>query len=48
MTKIGIVEDEVIIADDIQALLMDMGYECTSPCGNYEEAICFVKNSLIL
>ena len=37
--KIGIVEDEVIIADDIQALLADMGYTCTEPSSNYGEAV---------
>jgi two-component system, LytTR family, response regulator len=37
--KIGIVEDEAIIADDIAALLGEMGYECTEPSGNYSEAI---------
>ena len=42
--KIGLVEDEVIIADDIQALLLEMGYECTEPCGNYGEAIAMLTD----
>lgn len=37
--KIGIVEDEVIIADDIQSLLTEIGYVCPEPCSDYYEAI---------
>jgi len=37
--RIGLVEDEVIIADDLQALLVGLGYDCADPCGTYEEAI---------
>ena len=41
--KICIVEDEVIIADDIQALLLEMGYECLDPCGSYEEGVAMLE-----
>lgn len=37
--KIGIVEDEVIIADSIQAVLKGMNYAVPEPCSDYEEAI---------
>lgn len=37
--KIGIVEDEVIIADTIAALLQELGYIVCEPCGNYDEAL---------
>lgn len=37
--KIGVVEDEVIIADDIQSLLTEIGYVCPEPCSDYYEAI---------
>ncbi|MCF8448535.1 MAG: LytTR family transcriptional regulator DNA-binding domain-containing protein [Taibaiella sp.] len=36
---IGIVEDESIIADDLQALLEDMGYLCPDPCASYNDAV---------
>lgn len=38
-TKIGIVEDEIIIADSIRSVLMRMNYRVAEPCINYEEAI---------
>ena len=34
----------MIIADDIQALLLEMGYDCTEPCGNYGEAIAMLTD----
>lgn len=37
--KIGIVEDEVIIADNIAAILQELGYEVCEPCGSYDEAL---------
>ncbi len=43
-TKIAIVEDEVIIADHIAALLTDMGYDVCEPCGNYDEAINMLRD----
>ena len=36
---IGIVEDEMIIADTIAATLRKLGYECTEPCNTYTAAI---------
>jgi len=36
---IGIVEDEMIIADTIAATLNKLGYECTEPCNTYSSAI---------
>lgn len=38
-TKIGIVEDEFIIASDIKSMLQELDYEVPKPCKNYEEAI---------
>jgi DNA-binding LytR/AlgR family response regulator len=38
-TKIGIVEDEIIIADSIRSVLLRMNYRVAEPCINYEEAI---------
>lgn len=37
--KIGIVEDEMIIADDLQDTLIELGYEVTNPCVTYTEAL---------
>ena len=37
--KIGIVEDEIIIADSIQAVLKSMHYSVPEPCCDYDEAI---------
>jgi two-component system, LytTR family, response regulator LytT len=37
--KVGVVEDEVIIADNILALLSDLGYATCEPAGNYDEAL---------
>jgi len=38
-TRIGIVEDEIIIADSIRSVLLRMDYRVTEPCINYDEAI---------
>ena len=38
-TKIGIVEDEIIIADSIRSVLLRMNYRVAEPCLNYDEAI---------
>jgi DNA-binding LytR/AlgR family response regulator len=38
-TRIGIVEDEIIIADSIRSVLLRMNYQVAEPCINYEEAI---------
>jgi two-component system, LytTR family, response regulator LytT len=37
--KIGIVEDEVIIADNIYGLLQELGYNPCEPCSDYKEAV---------
>jgi DNA-binding LytR/AlgR family response regulator len=37
--KIGIVEDELIIADGIAEMLRSFGHEVIEPCTNYNEAI---------
>jgi len=37
--RIGLVEDEMIIAADLRTLIADLGYECAEPCGTYEEAV---------
>ncbi len=42
--KIGIVEDEIIIADNIAATLEQLGYEVTEPAANYTEAIEMIEN----
>jgi len=38
-TKIGIVEDEIIIADSIRSVLKSMDYAVPEPCCDYKEAI---------
>ena len=43
MIKIGIVEDEAIIADDLQDLLISMGYACPDPCVNFKTAIAMLQ-----
>jgi DNA-binding LytR/AlgR family response regulator len=45
-TKIGIVEDESIIADDLAILLEDIGYHCTEPCSNYTDAVAMLHSEL--
>ena len=41
--KIGIVEDELIIAEKIKKLLLGMGYEVCEPVSNYTEALQMIK-----
>ena len=41
--KIGIVEDEVIIAASIAGMLVKIGYEVTEPAGSYAEAIKIIE-----
>ncbi len=43
-TKILIVEDEIIIADDIASNLQEFGYETTEIAISYSEAIEIIKN----
>lgn len=50
-TKVGIVEDELIIADSIRAMLTGMRYAVPEPCCDYEEAIAMLhaeKPDLVL
>jgi DNA-binding LytR/AlgR family response regulator len=42
--KIGIVEDEVIIADSICAVLRQLGYDTTEPATSYSEALDMIEN----
>ncbi|MEO7309652.1 MAG: response regulator [Chitinophagaceae bacterium] len=42
--KIGIVEDEVIIADNIANILVKLGYEVAEPVGSYAEAIQMIED----
>ena len=37
--KIGIVEDEVIIADHIAEILVKLGYDVAEPAASYAEAV---------
>ncbi|MEO5893505.1 MAG: response regulator [Ferruginibacter sp.] len=37
--KIGVVEDEVIIADSICAVLLQLGYDTAEPASSYSEAL---------
>ncbi len=41
--KIGIVEDEVIIADHIAGILLKLGYEVAEPAGSYGEAVQMIE-----
>jgi hypothetical protein len=41
--KIGIVEDELIIAEKIKKLLLGMGYEVCDPVSSYSEALQMIK-----
>jgi DNA-binding LytR/AlgR family response regulator len=38
-SKIGVVEDELIIADSIRSMLLGMRYSVPEPCSTYEAAI---------
>lgn len=42
--KVGVVEDEVIIADRLCEILEDLGYDVASPAASYDEAISMIKN----
>lgn len=41
--RIGIVEDEVIIADNIANLLQELDYDVCEPCSNYTEALSMLE-----
>lgn len=41
--KIGIVEDELIIADSIRAMLLSMNYVVPEPCCDYQEALVMLQ-----
>ncbi len=43
-TKIGIVEDEFIIANDIKKTLQELDYNIPKPCKNFDEAIAMFTN----
>lgn len=43
-TKIGIVEDEIIIADSIRSVLKSMQYSVPEPCCDYHESIIMLQN----
>lgn len=43
LLKIGIVEDNMIIADAIAELLLDSGYEVTEPAISYGEALTMIE-----
>lgn len=42
--KIGIIEDEMIIAEALSAMLQSIGYEIPEPASNYHEAIELIEN----
>lgn len=42
--KIGIVEDELLIAEKIKMLLTDIGYKVCEPVSSFEEALVMIKN----
>lgn len=41
--KIGIVEDEIIIADNILTMLQNIGYDTTEPANTYNTAIAMIE-----
>lgn len=43
--KIGVVEDEVIIADSICAVLRQLGYDTAEPATSYTEALCMIEEA---
>lgn len=43
-TRIGIVEDEVIIADNLCQVLENLGYEVIEPASNYAEGLAMLQN----
>ena len=44
--KIGIVEDEVIIADHMADILLKLGYDVPEPAGTYAEAIQLIEDEV--
>lgn len=42
--KVLVVEDEIIIADNICDILVELGYEVTEPAINYTEAIAIIED----
>src|ERR1700733_4741535 len=42
--KIGIVEDEMLIAERIKTILDSLGYEVAGPCGTYTDALQMLGN----
>ncbi len=44
-TKVLIVEDEALIADNLAAIIGDLHYEVTDVCANADEAIKSIKNN---
>jgi two-component system response regulator LytT len=42
--KIAVVEDEVIIADNLCAILYNLGYDVAEPASSYEEALLMIEN----
>jgi DNA-binding LytR/AlgR family response regulator len=45
-TKVLIVEDEALIADNLAAILVDLNYEVTDICANADEALKSIKNNV--
>jgi len=41
--KIGIVEDEALVADTIQDALVDLGYELATPVVSYTRALKMIE-----
>ena len=44
--KIGIVEDEVIIADHLAVILLKLGYNVVEPAASYTEAIVMIEKEM--
>jgi DNA-binding LytR/AlgR family response regulator len=44
--KIGIVEDEVIIADSIRMTLQSLGYQVPMPCANYDQGVAMLEREM--
>ena len=44
-TRIGIVEDEFLIAEQISASLAALGYEPVKPVGSYKEALVMIDEN---
>lgn len=41
--KIGIIEDELIIAEKIKHILIEFGYTVCEPAGNYDDAMEMIR-----